>query len=90
LHALEATEWRFEEPCLSGLIARRRDAADRPARLAGGTLGNFRIFASDGTTCHMQGTISETGGGDLTVDNTKRRQRPNVTITGFTLNAPGA
>lgn len=35
-----------------------------------GTADFFRIFASDGTTCHIQGTVTATGGGgDMTVDN---------------------
>jgi hypothetical protein len=34
-----------------------------------GTLGYYRLFDSTVTTCHMQGTITATGGGgDLTVD----------------------
>jgi hypothetical protein len=33
---------------------------------AGGTPGHYRIYASDGTTCHEQGTVTVNGsGGDL-------------------------
>jgi hypothetical protein len=54
-------------------------------------LGYFRIYASDGTTCHVQGTISATGGGgDLTVDNTDIADDQHITITGFAISAPGA
>jgi hypothetical protein len=36
-----------------------------------GTLGYYRLFDSTATTCHMQGSITATGGGgDLTVDST--------------------
>src|SRR5678815_2064864 len=36
---------------------------------AAGTAGHFRIYATDGTTQHIQGTVSATGGGgDLTLD----------------------
>lgn len=36
-----------------------------------GTPGHYREYASDGTTCHEQGTVTITGGGgDLTVDST--------------------
>lgn len=36
-----------------------------------GTPGHYRIYASDGTTCHEQGTVTLTGGGgDMTVDST--------------------
>jgi hypothetical protein len=38
---------------------------------AAGTAAHYRIYASDGTTAHLQGTVTATGGGgDLTVDNT--------------------
>lgn len=38
---------------------------------ATGTPGHYRIYASDGTTCHEQGTVTITGGGgDMTVDST--------------------
>src|SRR5688572_16462089 len=38
---------------------------------ATGTAAHFRLYASDGTTCHAQGTVTATGGGgDLTLDNT--------------------
>jgi mono/diheme cytochrome c family protein len=61
------------------------------AAVAAGTLGYFRIYASDGVTCHMQGAITMTGGGgDLTVDNTNVTAGQHINITAFTLNAPGA
>lgn len=53
---------------------------------ATGTAAHFRIYASDGTTCHMQGTVTATGGGgDLTLDNTSIAANQQVTVTGFTL-----
>jgi hypothetical protein len=53
---------------------------------ATGTAAHFRIYASDGTTCHMQGTVTITGGGgDLTVDNTSFASGQSFTITSFTL-----
>lgn len=53
---------------------------------AAGTAGHFRLYASDGTTCHMQGTITETGGGgDMTVDNTSFAAGQAFTVTGFTI-----
>lgn len=53
---------------------------------AAGTAGHFRIYASDGTTIHMQGTITATGGGgDMTLDNTSIGAGQSVTVTGFTL-----
>lgn len=56
-----------------------------------GTAGHFRLYASDGTTCHMQGSITVTGGGgDMTLVNTSIAQGQSITISTFTLTAPGA
>lgn len=58
---------------------------------ATGTAAHFRIYDSSGTTCHMQGTITATGGGgDLTVDNTSFASGQSFTITSFTLTAANA
>lgn len=58
---------------------------------ATGTAGHFEIMDSSGTTCHMQGTITATGGGgDMTIDNTAIASGQTVTVTGFTLTAFGA
>lgn len=59
--------------------------------LANGTAGYYRIFATDDSTCHGQGTVTATGaGGDMTIDNTSISSAQTVQITGFTLTAPGA
>lgn len=53
---------------------------------ATGTAGHWRLYASDGTTCHAQGTVTATGGGgDLTVDSTSFVSGQPFTITGWTL-----
>lgn len=53
---------------------------------AAGTAGHFRIYASDGTTQHIQGTVTATGGGgDMTVDNTSFALAQAFSITSFTL-----
>lgn len=53
---------------------------------ATGTAAHFRLYASDGTTCHMQGTITATGGGgDMTLDNTSLASGQSFTITTFSL-----
>ena len=58
---------------------------------AAGTAGHFRIYASDGTTAHFQGTVTATGGGgDMTVDNTVFAAGQQFNITGFTLSEPHA
>ncbi len=54
---------------------------------ASGTAGHFRIYASDGVTCHMQGTVSATGGGgDMEIDNVVFAAGQRFTITTFSLN----
>jgi hypothetical protein len=58
---------------------------------ATGTAGHFRIYASDGTTAHIQGTITATGGGgDMTLDNVSIATGQAITVTSFTLTAGGA
>jgi hypothetical protein len=53
---------------------------------ATGTAAHFRLYASDGTTCHAQGTVTATGGGgDMTVDNVSFAAAQAFTVTGFTL-----
>ena len=53
---------------------------------AAGTAGHFRLYASNGTTQHMQGTITATGGGgDMELDNVSIAAGQSVTITAFTL-----
>ena len=51
-----------------------------------GTAAHYRIYATGGTTCHLQGSVTATGGGgDLTLDNTSIAAAQSVTITSFTL-----
>ena len=58
---------------------------------ATGTAGHFRVYDSGGSTCHMQGTVTATGGGgDLTLDITSITSGQDVLITGFTLTAGNA
>lgn len=53
---------------------------------ATGTAGHFRVYDSGGTTCHIQGTVTATGGGgDMTVDNTSFASGQQFTVTSFTL-----
>lgn len=58
---------------------------------AAGTAGHFRLYASDGVTCHAQGTVTATGGGgDMTLDNTSVAAGQAFTVTSFTLTAGNA
>ena len=55
---------------------------------ATGTAAHFRLYASDGTTQKIEGTVTATGGGgDLELDSTSITAGQPVTITGFTLAA---
>lgn len=56
-----------------------------------GTADFWRLFASDGTTCHAQGTATVTGGGgDLTVDNASIASSQVVTVSSFSITAGNA
>lgn len=58
---------------------------------AAGTAASFRIKDSTGTTCHLQGAVTATGGGgDLTLDNTSIANAQNIQVTGFTLTEANA
>lgn len=58
---------------------------------ASGTAAHFRIYESTGATCHLQGTVTASGGGgDLIVDNTSFAAGQAFSISGFTLNEPNA
>lgn len=58
---------------------------------ATGTAAHFRLYASDGTTCHAQGTVTATGGGgDMTVDNVSFASGQAFSVTSFTLTAGNA
>ena len=48
------------------------------------TPAHFRIYASDGTTCHLQGTVGQ-GSGDLSLDDSSVEAGQTVTVTLFTL-----
>ncbi len=53
---------------------------------ATGTAAHWRLYASDGTTCHAQGSITATGGGgDMTVDSTSFTSGQAFTVTAFSL-----
>lgn len=51
-----------------------------------GTAGHFRVYDSTATTCHMQGTVTASGGGgDMTVDNAVFAAGQVFNVTSFTL-----
>ncbi|WAJ29339.1 hypothetical protein [Antarcticirhabdus aurantiaca] len=54
---------------------------------ASGTASYYRVYAADGTTCHLQGSVTATGGGgDMTVDNVVFAVTQEFSITSFSLN----
>lgn len=56
-----------------------------------GTAQHFRLYASDGTTCHAQGTVTATGGGgDMELDSTSISAGQTISVTSFTLTAANA
>ncbi|MGD0591084.1 MAG: hypothetical protein ABSA44_09835 [Bacteroidota bacterium] len=57
-----------------------------PATGAMSTAGHFRIYANDGTTCHIQGTASISGDSpDMVLDNNNIAIGQTVTVSTFTL-----
>jgi hypothetical protein len=74
----------------SGSVAKNGTWEDLSADNTG-TAGHWRLYASDGTTCHAQGTVTITGGGgDMTLDNTSVASGQTVTVTSFTITAGNA
>ena len=58
---------------------------------AGTNAGHFRVFDSGATTCHMQGTVTATGGGgDMTLTNISIASGQTVTVTTFDLTVGNA
>lgn len=56
------------------------------AAVATGTAGYFRIYDTAGTNCHLQGTVTATGGGgDMTLDNTSIATGQTFNEASFTL-----
>lgn len=54
--------------------------------LAAGTAGYFRIYDTAFAACHLQGTVTATGGGgDMTLDNTSIAVSQTVTVNSFSL-----
>ena len=68
-----------------GILGTWQDAAAD----ATGTAAHFSI--DQGATCHIQGTVTATGGGgDMTLDNTSIATGQQVTVTAFNVTVGGA
>jgi len=74
----------------AGAVA--KNGAWSGAGLAAGTIAHFRLYeAGSPSKCHMQGTVTATGGGgDMTVDNTNIAVAQVVTVSSCTLTAGNA
>ena len=58
---------------------------------ATGTAEHWRLYASDGTTCHAQGTCGlPASGADMILDNTSIASGQSVTVTSFSISAGNA
>lgn len=58
---------------------------------SGTSAGYFRVVDNAGTTCHVQGTVTITGGGgDMTLDNTNIATSQVVTVNTFNVTAGNA
>jgi hypothetical protein len=58
---------------------------------AAGTAGHFRIYDSGGTVCHIQGTVTVTGGGgDMQLATVTVSVGLEVVVSSFAINAGGA
>lgn len=53
---------------------------------ATGTAAHYRLYASDGTTCHQQGTVG-TSGADLIVDSVSFTAGQSFTVNSWTWSA---
>lgn len=54
-----------------------------------GTAGHFRFYESTATTCSLQGSAGDIGTEDLVLDNASINSGQQVTVTAFTITAPG-
>jgi hypothetical protein len=57
---------------------------------ASGTPGHYRIYASDGTTQHIQGTCSNSSDSELILDAATIAAGQTVTVTAYNLTAGNA
>jgi len=62
-----------------------------PAASTGTNALSYRIYASDGITCHEQGVVTTTGGGgEMTMDNVNVADAQSLNVNTMTRNAGNA
>lgn len=76
-------------PAASGGVLTLNSIANDASADATGTATFFRIYKSDGTTCVMQGSVG-TSGADLNLNTVSIVLAGIVSVSSFTLTAPGA
>lgn len=87
--ALPADWMSNSATAIKALLGTWQDLAADAAN-AGGAM-HWRIYASDGTTCHLQGTVTVNGGGgEVQVDNLNIALGQRVDISAFNITASGA
>lgn len=80
----------YMNPASGGTKTRSGTWQDTSANAAG-VAGHFRLFDSAGTTCHLQGTVTATGGGgDMEVDNVNFAVGQSFVVSTFTLTGGNA
>ena len=72
----------------SGGVKAKSGTWDDSSADAAGSAAHFRVYDSSGTVCHMQGTVTVTGGGgDLQVDNVNFAAGQAFSVTTFSITA---
>lgn len=88
-------QWSLASDWMDAAASGQKAFSDLPleedAALADGQATHFRLYDSGGSTCVMQGTVTEAGGGgDAIINNDAVETGQPVSITVATLTAPGA
>ena len=78
----------FAPACSNGVLT--ANAFTGANAVGSGTATFFRVYKSDGVTCVIQGTITQTGGGgDMTLDNTNIVSGQACTENSFVITGNG-
>lgn len=81
--ATMALESDWMNPASNGTVTKAGTWAC-PAAEGAGNADFFRLFASDGITCHIQGTVG-LGTGDISMDNNNIALGQQMSIAGFSI-----
>lgn len=82
------SDWMAGASAAGNVVTKAKSGVWSVAASGSGTADFFRVWDSTLTTCHMQGTVTATGGGgDMTVNNASITAGQTVTVDTFTLTA---